>query len=128
MVTALTTFEYYDGTYKTAMGSVTVPHAEFNRYAIKASNMIRKYTFGNIDEAQEIPESVQFCCCELAEHMYHCAVRDADSSNNVASEKDGSWSVTYTSAESIRKNDEYEQKGIIYNWLADTGLMYCGVR
>lgn len=126
-ITALTDWNYYDGTYKTAMGSVTVPQADFPRYAIKASNMIRKYTFGNIDESKPIIDDVQYCCCELAEQIYACAVRDADSASNVASEKDGSWSVTYESREKIEEADLKVQKGIIYNWLANTGLMYCGV-
>lgn len=126
-ITALTKWTYYDGTYKTAMGTTTVPEAEFNRYAIKSSNMIRKYTFGNIDESQTIPDEVQYCCCELSENMYACAVRDADSSNNVTSEKVGELSVTYADRVNTEAIDMKAQQGIIYTWLADTGLLYCGV-
>ena len=126
-ITALTNWEYYNGTYKEAMGNVTIPQADFPRYTIQASKLIRKYTFGNIDESKAIVDDVQCCCCELAEQMYQCAVRDADSQNNVTSEKDGSWAVSYESREKTEESDLKVQKGIIYNWLINTGLMYSGV-
>lgn len=120
--------EFYSGTYKDTMGEIKIPLESFKRWAIQASNLIRVRTFGNINE-ENIPESVQFCCCELAEHLYQCDKRDYESgSDGVASEKDGSWSVTYESRENVSKNDAKKSDGIIYNWLANTGLLYCGVR
>lgn len=121
-------YEFYSGSYKDEMGEVTIPQDSFKKWAIKASNLIRQYTFGNIKESADIPEKVQFCCCELAEHLYQCDKRDKESDNaGVAAEKDGSWSATYESSEKVRENDTYISKGIIYNWLDDTGLLYCGV-
>lgn len=120
--------EFYSGTYKDTMGEIKIPLESFKRWAIQASNLIRSRTFGNINE-ENIPESVQYCCCELAEHLYQCDKRDSESGNDgVSSEKDGSWSVTYESRENVSKNDAKKSQGIIYNWLANTGLLYCGVR
>ena len=124
-ITALTNWTYYDGTYKTAMGTVTVPQASFNRYAIKASTEVRKRTFGNIDESKAIPDSVQFCVCELAEHYYRCD--QENDHNGVESEKDGSWSVTYESSDKVKDYNDKVAKGIIYQYLSCTGLLYAGV-
>ncbi|QHQ61386.1 hypothetical protein Ana3638_11890 [Anaerocolumna sedimenticola] len=90
--------------------------------------MIRQYTFGNIKESADIPEKVQYCCCELAEHLYQCDKRDKENDNaGIVSEKDGSWSATYESRDKVKENDQNTSKNIIYDWLADTGLLYCGV-
>jgi hypothetical protein len=129
VIITYTDYEFYNGTYKDAMGEVTIPQESFKKWAIKSSNLIRQFTFGNIKESAVIPEKVQYCCCELAEHLYQCHKRDMESDNaSIAAEKDGSWSATYESRDKVRENDAYISKGIIYNWLADTGLLYCGVR
>ena len=128
-IAALSDTTFYNGTYKDTMGETKIPPESFNRWAIQASNLIRSRTFGNIDESEPIIDAVQYCCCELAEYLYHCNKRDSESENDgIASEKDGSWSVTYESREKVKENDMYVTKGIIYNWLANTGLLYCGVR
>lgn len=116
-------WNYYNGTYKGVVGSVTIPQASFGHYAIKASNEIKLRTFGNIKE--KIPESVKFCMCELAEHYYRC-----DQENDhigVESEKDGSWSVTYESSDKVKDYNDKVAKGIIYQYLSCTGLLYAGV-
>ena len=124
-ITALTNWTYYDGTYKTAMGNVTVPQAVFSRYAIKASNEVRKRTFGNIDESKAIPDSVQFCVCELAEHYYQCD--QENDHKGIESEKDGSWSVTYEASDKVASENTKKVSSIINNYLMMTGLLYCGV-
>lgn len=126
-VTALTDSTFYGGTYKDTMGEVTIPLEVFGKWSIKASNVVRAYTFNNIDESIAIPEDVQMCVCEVAEHLYSCNQRDIESDSSVASEKDGSWSVTYKDRASIRKQDHEAAKSIINNWLLSTGLLYCGV-
>lgn len=57
---ALTTWEYYDGAFKAAMGEIKVPQAEFNRLAIKASAIVRAKTFGNIDESNQLATMYSF--------------------------------------------------------------------
>lgn len=126
---ALTTWEYYDGAFKSVMGAIPVPQADFNRLAIKASVIVRQKTFGNIDESKSISDEVQFCVCDLVEALYSRKERDINSNgtaSGIASEKDGNWSVTYESSESVKKADEKQENDIIIQWLANTGLLYSG--
>lgn len=126
---ALTTWEYYDGAFKAAMGEIKVPQAEFNRLAIKASAIVRAKTFGNIDESKPISDNVQFCVCDLVEVLHYRKEHNSDisgSTNGIASEKDGSWSVTYESSENVKKADSKQENDIIVQWLANTGLLYAG--
>lgn len=126
-LTAYTDYDYYSETYAAAVGDVTLSEADFNRYAIRATGIIRKYTFGNIDESSDIADEVQMCTCELAEQLYSYAQASSDSNGgNVTSEKDGTWSATYASYETMASAEASKEYEIIYNWLALTGLLYCG--
>lgn len=118
-------YEYYNGTWKEEMGELIIPQESFDKWVVKASNEIKNRTFGNIGLV--VPQSVKHCACELAEHLYLCKQRNIESDSSVASEKDGSWSVTYKDRASIEKQDHEEAKFIINNWLLSTGLLYCGV-
>lgn len=93
----------------------------FDKYALKATMYINRYTFGNIKEPDK---RVKLCCCELAEKLY---LYDEQTRKGIASESVGDLSVHYESSESIEKRNSREIKEIIYNWLANTGLMYRGV-
>lgn len=126
-VTALTDSTFYDGTYKSAMGECTIPSTAFDKWSIKASNLVRMYTYGNIDETIEISEGVQMCVCELAEHLYSCNQRDSESDSSVASEKDGTWSASYKDRKTVEQEDSMKSFSIIRTWLANTGLLYSGV-
>lgn len=127
MVTALTDKTFYDGTYKNAMGEVTIPPDVFKKWSIKASNVVRSYTFGNINENDTISDDVQMCVCELAEHLYSCNQRDSESDSSVASEKDGSWSASYKDRKTVEQEDSMKSASIVRTWLSNTGLLYCGV-
>lgn len=126
-VTALTDSTFYGGTYKNAMGECTIPSTAFDKWSIKASNLVRLYTFGNINENDEIQEDVQMCVCEVAEHLYSCNQRDSESDSSVASEKDGSWSASYKDRKTVEQEDSMKSVSIVRTWLANTGLLYCGV-
>lgn len=93
----------------------------FDKYALKATMYINRYTFGNIKEPDE---RVKLCCCELAEKLY---LYDEQTRKGITSESVGDLSVHYESSETIEKRTSKEIKEIISNWLSDTGLMYCGV-
>ncbi|WP_167957961.1 head-tail connector protein [Anaerosporobacter faecicola] len=127
MVTALTDSTFYDGTYKDAMGECTIPSTAFDKWSIKASNIVRAYTFNNIDETTTISELVQMCVCEVAEHLYSCYQRDNGSDSSIASEKDGSWSVSYKDRKTVEQEDNAKSYNIVRTWLAYTGLLFCGV-
>lgn len=126
-VTALTDKTFYGGTYKDTMGEATIPSDVFGKWSIKASNIVRAYTFNNIDESTKISDDVQMCVCEVAEHLYSCNQRDSESDSSVSSEKDGTWSVSYKDRSTVEKEDKSKAYNIIRTWLYSTGLLYCGV-
>ena len=125
-VTTLTDSTFYGSTYKDTMGGITIPLDVFGKWSIKASNIVKLYTFGNIDELIDIPEDVQMCVCEIAEHLYLCNQRDIESDTSVSSEKDGSWSVSYKDRKTVEQEDSMKSASIVRTWLGNTGLLYCG--
>lgn len=95
--------------------------ASFPYWERKASGVVRKYTFGNINENMDIPEAVQMCVCEVAELLY----KQENTGRGLTSERVGEYSVTYKAQTAPER--EVEQYLTVNNWLANTGLMYCGV-
>lgn len=109
---------YYTGTYK---GGV-IDTASFDLYARKATLEIKKNTFGRIDDT-DIPDEVKMCCCELAEAIYKA---DKSRHSGKTAEKTGEASVSYESDTNIDIKLEKDTVKTVYNWLADTGLLYRG--
>ena len=117
-------YAYYTGTYKGAV----IDTASFDLHARKATQEIRKYTFNRIDDAN-IPDDVKMCCCELAEYL--CQKKAADQETEaglkgLSSETTGGHSANYESAEAREQAHNNVVKGIIYDWIAMTGLLYRG--
>lgn len=111
-------FTYYVSTYKGAV----IDTASLYLYARKATLEIKKYTLGNVDEAN-IPDDVKMCCCEVAEALFKA---DQEDTKGIASEKVGEYTVSYVSHEAKEKLLSVSVRSIIYNWLAMTGLLYRG--
>lgn len=118
----MTTYEFYTETYLSGKEAV-LSAASFAYWERKASNEVRNMTFGNIDESREIPKDVQMCVCEVAELLYTQDKKAKES--GVASEKVGDYSVTYRVQSEGEKVAEV--KNTVVQWLANSGLMYCGV-
>lgn len=112
---------FYEREYLSGRTAV-IPSSEFGYYARRASAVIGQYTLGNIGE--NIPESVRYCCCELAETIY--SAENAKSASGVVSEKVGDLSVNYESAETLRRALPRRMRNVIYSWLAGTGLLHRG--
>ncbi len=110
---------YYTDTYKGAV----IDAASFPRYSMKATQEIKLYTFNRIAD-DNIPDEAKMCCCELAEYLYKQDNKDHD--EDIQSEKKGEWSTTYVSGKDAEEIKQSTIKGIIYNWLAMTGLLYRG--
>lgn len=115
---------YYNGVY--LGGRKPVITAGFPFYAGQASRVIDQYTFGRLEGVEAVPEEAQMCCCELAESEYRREKQQKDSGGKT-SEKIGTYSVSFESAQESLQNAEREQRGIVMKWLADTGLCYQGV-
>lgn len=118
-----TTIEYYNEKYLQGRQAV-IDAASFPFYALKATQRIKQYTGDNIDETLPFIDEVQMCCCELAEYLFKQdhSKRDPD----IVSERVGEFSVSYVSGQTAEDIKLHTIKGIIYNWLAMTGLLYRG--
>ncbi len=117
-------FAYYKDTYK---GTV-LDAASFDTYARKATQTIRQYTFNRVKD-NDIPDDVKMCCCELAEYLSKKEVADQDTEAGIKgliSETTGGHSASYETAEAREQAHNNIIKGIIYNWLVFTGLLYRG--
>ena len=120
----MTDYTFYSKTYLLGREAV-IDATSFPFWERKASNDVRKYTFGNINENGTIPEVVQLCVCEVAEYLYSC---DKNKRNEyLSSEKVGESSESYIDGKTVAQIQQSTIKGIIYNWLAYTNWLYCGV-
>ena len=98
----------------------------FHFYARSASQLIDRYTFNRLKDVVEIPDEVQMCCCELAETDFNREKQQKESGGKT-SEKIGTYSVSFGSAQEFAAAISREQRGIVMKWLEDTGLCYQGV-
>lgn len=108
--------------YKEQFCGRTIPQDDFRYFAARASEHIDAATFGRLENGvpEECAEKVQNCCCALAEAEYKFEQR-----SDISSEKNGSYSVTYSSKNSSDHNTE--KKRIIAMYLGNTELLYRGV-
>ena len=116
---------FYHDDYLMGRGE-TVPYDEFAYWSMLATAKIRDRTFGRVDAMEEIPEEVQMCCCELSESEYHREKQQKESGGKT-SEKIGTYSVGFASAQESATAISREQRSIVMKWLAHTGLCYQGV-
>lgn len=114
-------YDFYTGDYLHGRNPLIQPE-DFEFYAEKAGAVIRQYTLDNIGE--EAPDSVKRCCCELAEVLY--TADHSRAAQGVTAEKVGDISLSYESAETLRRALPRRMKSIVYSWLADTGLLHRG--
>ena len=111
-------YTYYTDTYKGAV----IDAASFELYARKATQIIKRHTFGRIKN--DAPDDAKMCCCELAELIFkHDKGSDKE---NIASEKVGGYSVTYADKNALEQKFIRRTNTIIEDWLWDTGLLYRG--
>ena len=118
----MTDYTFYKDNYLLEREAV-LDAASFPFWERKACNIVRSLTFGNIDENQKIPEKIQKCVCEVAELLY--IHKERAKTSDVASEKVGDYSVSYRAQTDNERKAEISN--VVSEWLADTGLLYCGV-
>lgn len=99
----------------------TLTDIEFNRFEFRAERLIDNNTQGRLKNIDTIPETVNKCMFELVTYLSNTA-KNGDNSVVSSFSNDG-YSVTY----SEQKTAEQKSYDIIYDYLADTDLMYCGV-
>lgn len=105
--------------YKELGGNLS--NSLFDRFIFRATKEIDNVTQGKCQKLEQIPQEVECCAFELvlyfAKHITDGAVSSISSFGN-----DG-YSVSYAE----NKTAEQQIYDIIYTYLSDTGLMYCGV-
>ncbi len=99
----------------------TLAETEFNRFEFRAERLIDNATQGRLENATTTPESVKRCMFELVTYLSKVA-QNGDNSAVSSFSNDG-YSVTYAE----QKTATQQIHDIIYDYLADTDLMYCGV-
>lgn len=117
--------EFYKDKY--LLGRKPVISAGFPYYARQASQMIDRYTYNRLTGMTKIPEEVQLCCCELAEAGYRQEKTEKEASGKT-SEKIGTYSASFGSAQEQSEAMIRKQRQIIMKWLEHTGLCYQGVK
>lgn len=95
-------------------------------YLRRAQKILETFTFDNIDESAAIPYEVKMCICEIAELLYGDGKR-ATLQGGVTSESVEGWSKHYESSQQTEAHLQSKIKSCVTTWLADTGLLYCGV-
>lgn len=123
-VIVLTDATFYNSTYKTVMGAVTLPTDLVNKYLYKASQAVKRYTFSNINTSLPIADQVQMCVCEVAEELYITDKAKNERAGLKSYSNDGE-SGTFDDETTQESSDRRTSK-IIYDHLADTGLLYAG--
>lgn len=112
--------------YMNNFGGGTVEAAAFHRLVKKATLIIKNYAGTNVDESN-IPDEVQYCCCDIIQILLDAESKDKEH-GGVKSESVGGWSKTYedSSTADAQLNAKIEKSVLL--WLSGTGLLYRGVR
>ena len=117
--------EFYLNEYLSGKDAVlTAQNSAF--WLRRAQKTLKSFTFDNIDESAAIPYEVKMCICEIAEIL--CADdKRATLQGGVTSESVEGWSKHYESSQQTEAHLQSKIKSCVTTWLADTGLLYCGV-
>lgn len=97
-----------------------IPEVSFKNIEYKAEIIIDEQTFGRFKKIEEYPNELKMCVYDIV-----TAINNAD--GTIISESDGDYSVTYATANDLKKT----QKGIIKQWLSNVKVngvpvLYCG--
>ena len=105
--------------YKEYGGNLS--NTEFDRLLFRAEKEIDNVTLSRCKTLEDIPEEVQRCVYELI--TYLSKNTHNGSASAVSSFGNDGYSVSFVD----QKTAEQQIYDIIYTYLSDTGLMYCGV-
>lgn len=96
-------------------------NTEFDRFLFRAEQEIDIVTQNRCKTLEKTPEELNRCAYELV--LYFSNNANNGSVSPVASFGNDGYSVSYTD----KKTATQQIYDIIYTYLANTGLMYCGV-
>lgn len=98
-----------------------VPAADFPFYARNASVTINSYA--GAFPADDIPEEVRLCCCEIAELLCAGETSEASKKAGIASESVQGWSQSYESSESRSSVQAAAIDAALHKWLDGLGSL-----
>ena len=93
----------------------------FGRFSYRAEKEVDNKTFDRCKNLAKVPEEVKRCVFELVEYLSKNAKNG--SALAISSFGNDGYSISYND----KKTAEQQIYDIIYTYLADTDLMYCGV-
>jgi hypothetical protein len=107
--------------YKNLGGDI--PEMSFRILEYKAERKIDEKTFNRFQKISEYPQELKMCVYDLITEL------KKESTQNIVSESDGDYSVTYAST--TKKELESNITGTIKFWLSNTKVnnvpvLYCG--
>lgn len=105
------------GFYRDHYLGQVIPEPAFDALSLKATYFINMVTFHRIDP-ENIPDQAKMAVCAAAE-----VILKHEESGGKSSESVGKLSITYDT----RKTEEKKMYAAIQPYLANTGLLYCGV-
>lgn len=94
---------------------------EFDRFLFRAEKEIDNVTQNRCQTLEKIPDEVQRCVFELVVHLSNTA------KNGTATAITGFGNDGYSVSYAEQRTPSQQIYDIIYTYLANTGLMYCGV-
>ena len=97
---------------------------DFTQLNIKATQIVDYYTFNRLKNLETIDDDVKYAICELIDEMHRLQATDG---KEVASEKVGTYSISYAVNNDSEKSMQDKQKNIVKKWIGHTGLLYRGV-
>lgn len=95
--------------------------ADFDRFCFRAECEINNATLSRCKELKEVPAEVKRCMYELI--VYLSKNSQDGSISAISSFSNDGYSVSYTD----KKTAQEQISGLIYTYLAETDLLYCGV-
>ena len=114
-------YNYYTSTY----GGSAVSASDWPERARDASVYLDALTSGRAAENSTM-EAVKMAVCAMAD-VLQGARSAAGGAAGIASEKTGSYSVSYQSPEAVARATESGLRSAAHRYLAETGLLFRGV-
>lgn len=122
---------YADYTFYADIYHGEMEEADFERYALSASQYIRAMTYNRSDDCEG--DELKYAVCESSDVLYELDQKmGAGSSGEKKSESTDGYSVSYVvegkDGETVLELAGRKIGNIIRKWLLPTGLLYAGAR
>lgn len=120
-------YDYYENTFQ----GDQIPQTEFDKWALRASKKIDRFTFNRADaiitddEPADEVTAIKKATCEVADELYK-QDQAFYSGMSVKSESVGGHSVSYADNPDVKRSMLEKQREAARIWLEETYLMFPG--